>query len=41
LLVRPPVRSGGNRRRNATYLVPQTLLFIPMADLVNRLGLVN
>ena len=25
----------------ATYLVPQTLLFIPMADLVNRLGLVN
>ena len=25
----------------ATYLVPQTLLFIPMADLINRLGLVN
>jgi multiple sugar transport system permease protein len=25
----------------ATYLVPQTLLFIPMADLMNRLGLVN
>jgi multiple sugar transport system permease protein len=25
----------------ATYLVPQTLLFIPMADVVNHLGLVN
>src|SRR5919206_4918451 len=25
----------------ATYLVPQTLLFIPMADVINRLGLVN
>ena len=25
----------------ATYLVPQTLLFIPMADVVNRLGLSN
>jgi multiple sugar transport system permease protein len=25
----------------ATYLVPQTLLFVPMADLINRLGLVN
>jgi multiple sugar transport system permease protein len=25
----------------STYLVPQTLLFIPMADVINRLGLVN
>jgi len=25
----------------ATYLVPQTLLFIPMADIVNALGLTN
>ena len=25
----------------ATYLVPQTLLFIPMADVINHLGLVN
>jgi multiple sugar transport system permease protein len=26
---------------SATYLVPQTLLFIPMADVIFRLGLVN
>jgi len=25
----------------ATYLVPQPLLFIPMADIINKLGLGN
>ena len=34
-------RAGRHSRVAATYLVPQPLLFIPMADIINRLELGN